>query len=125
MNPKNIKIVEIRDRATCIPAFAIRLLPEQEEEIFLFKHAGYRSIANPCIMLISIAVPQHCARYSGDWSTGRGRSMRIAHEWIEKKFEEIVNCQVIDVEFILGEVDKPCKSIIYEYLDEVIKQNKN
>lgn len=123
MNPKNFKVVEIRDRATCIVAFAIRMLPQTEEEIFLFKWAGYRSSANPCIILISSSVPQCSARYHDEWRNV-GRSFPEAHKYIEKNYDEIKNCQVIDVEFILGEVEKPCKSIMYEQIKEMLNEFK-
>lgn len=121
MKQENIKIVEIRDRATLIPAFAIRMIPETEHELFLFKEIGYRTRSNPCILLISMQAPTYSARYSGDWCEN-GRTFPIAHEYIEKHFDEIKNYDVIDVEFIQGEVDKSCESIVFEVIKELAKE---
>jgi len=121
MKPENIKIVEIRDRATLIAAFAIRMRPETEHELFLFKEIGYRSQAKPCILLISMQAPNFSARYSGDWQN-TGRTFPIAHEYIEKHFDEINNYDVIDVEFIKGEVDKPCDSVVIEGIKELAEE---
>ena len=119
MKPENIKIVEIRDRATLIPAFAIRMLPRTEEELFLFTEIGYRSLKDPCILLVSMQMPSYSARYSGDWPEGVGRTMPIAHKWIEEHFDEIQSCQVIDVEFLQGEVDRPCHNVAFERATEL------
>ena len=115
MKNENIKVVEIRDRATFIPAFAIKMLPSDEKELFLFKGAGY-GVLHPCVMLVSIKAPWQSARCSDDWKSNMGRTMYVAHQWIENNFDEIENCQVIDVEFLLKEVDKPCKSSIFDHL---------
>lgn len=118
MKIENIKMVEIRDRATLIPAFAIRMLPKTEDELFLMKHCGY-GLSNPCIMLVSIEAPWNSARCSDEW---RGlRTMSVAHKWIEENFDSIVDCHVIDVEYILKEVDKPCISAISEIALERMK----
>lgn len=101
MKPENIKTVEIRDRGTLIPAFAIKMLPSDEKELFLFKGAGYGWV-NPCIMLVALESPWHSARCSEEWINST-RTMPAAHKWIEDYFDEIANGDVIDVEFILGE----------------------
>lgn len=117
MKQENIKLVEIRDRATCIPAFAIKMLPETKDEVFLMKQTGYSS-SYPCVMLVSIEAPWHSARSSDEWHEKSPRTMRIAHKYIEDNFDTLKSCEVIDVEFILKEVDVPCKSCRQEQLDE-------
>lgn len=109
-------MVEIRDRATCIPAFAIKMLPQVEEELFLMKQCGY-GFSFPCVILISIEAPWHSARSSDEWKNS-ARTMPIAHKYIEDNFESIESCAVIDVEFILNEVEKPCKSCLFEQMEE-------
>lgn len=120
MKMNNIKMVEIRDIATLIPAFAIRMLPSEEEELFLMKRSGY-GIFNPCVMLIPINAPWESVRCAEEQSKDGGRTLFHAHNWIEKNFDKIENCQVVDVEFILGEVEKPCVSERFEIMSEVIK----
>jgi hypothetical protein len=118
MKTENIKTVEIRDRATLIPAFAIRMLPSDEYELFLFKDAGYRWV-DPSIMLIAIESPWHSARSFDEWRNG-GRSFPVAHKWIEDHFDEIKNGDVIDVEYILGEKEnKSLNSFIEENLNHL------
>jgi hypothetical protein len=120
MRKENIKMVEIRDRATCIPAFAILMLPENQDEVSLMRQTGY-GFSHPCVMLVSIEAPWHSARSSDEWQERSVRTMAIAHKYIEDNFSNISECQVIDVEFILGEVDAPCKSCRQEQLDEADK----
>lgn len=114
----NFKIVEIRDRATFIPALAMRMVPENDLQKVLFQQIGYRSSSNPCILLMSLEAPWHSARSSDEWQERSGRTMSVAHQWIEKHYDSIVDCQVVDVEYILGEVEHPCLS----YRDEKIKE---
>jgi len=113
----NFKIVEIRDRATFIPALAWKVQPESALQKVLFKSIGYYQ---PCIMLMSIQAPNHSARYSDDWGK-HGRTMGTAHKWIEENFDNIVDCQVIDVEYILGEVEKPCLSYREEEINKAFE----
>lgn len=119
MKQQNIKTVEIRDRATLIPAFAIRMLPSDEKEFFLFKGAGY-GFSHPCIMLIAIEAPWQSARSSDEWRNSP-RTLVTAHKWIEKHFDEIENGDVIDVEFILDEKEKPSFNA---FMEEAIENAK-
>ena len=120
MKQQNIKTVEIRDRATLIPAFAIRMVASDEKELFLFKGAGYRSIISPCILLVSIESPWHSARAWDEWRNSP-RTMPTAHKWIEENFLDIQNGDVIDVEFILGEKNKPSLNSFIEEAMEAAK----
>ena len=123
MRSKNIKLIEIRDWATAIPAWAILMLPETEEELFLMKHCGY-GMSHPCVMLISIAAPWTSAKSSDEWSNSV-RTMPIAHQYIEKHFDELISGSVVDVEHILGEKDKPRQSMIYEELRKLVEPLSN
>lgn len=129
MKPENIKTVEIRDRATCIPAFAIKMIASDEKELFLFKHCGYRSINDACILLVSIEAPWHSARHWDEWQNRSGRTMPIAHKWIEENFDTIKTGDVIDVEFILNEVENPCQPMVIEafndFINDVAKEKEN
>jgi len=112
MKNENIKTIEIRDRGTLIPAFAIEMLPSDEKELFLFKGAGYGWV-HPCILLISIEAPWHSARSWDEWKNSV-RTMPVAHKWIEENFDEITNGDVVDVEFILKEKDHPSLNYFIE-----------
>lgn len=113
-----IKMVEIRDRATCIPAFAIKMLPDSQDQAFLMKQTGY-GFSHPCVMLVSIEAPWHSARSSDEWRD-KSRTMFTAHKYIEDNFDELKGCQVVDIEFILGEVSEACKSCRQEAHDELM-----
>jgi hypothetical protein len=123
MRKTHIKMVEIRDRGTCIPAFAIKMLPDSNDEAFLMKQTGY-GFSHPCVMLVSIEAPWHSARSWDEWKNSP-RTMPNAHKYIEENFNGLKDCEVIDVEFLLGEVDKPCKSCKQESFDEMIAILKN
>lgn len=114
MKCDNIKVVEIRDRATLIPALAIKMRASDAHELFLFMHAGYPICSEPCVLLISIEAPCHSARCSDEWGERSARTMTTAHKWIQNHFDEIKSGQVIDVEFILKEKEKPCLSFMFE-----------
>jgi hypothetical protein len=119
MRKQNVKMVEIRDRATCIPALAILMIPESQDEVHLMKQTGY-VFSHPCVMLISIEAPWHSARTWDEWRNSP-RTMPTAHKFIEENFHDIKDCQVVDVEFLLGEVSEPCKSCRQEKEDELMK----
>lgn len=114
-----IKMVEIRDRGTLIPAYAIEMIPRDDKERYLMRHCGYRSVMCPCFLLISIQQPSYSAKCSDEWPDN-SRTMRTAHKYIEENFDSIQNGDVIDVEFILGEVDKPCESNQKEIEQELL-----
>lgn len=103
------KFFEIRDRATCIPALVIEMISNIPLEILFLKHAGY-SMNRACYMLIMIET-QECRYNSYEWNRGT-RTMEIAHKFIEDNFKNLQDCDVIDVQFILGETKEPVKSDI-------------
>lgn len=121
MKSENIKTLEIRDCATLIPAFAIKMVPSDEMELFLFKDAGYRSYANPYIILISLQAPWYARRYSADWENESPRTMMTAHKYIEENFHILKNGDVIDVEFILGEKERKSINSFIEFKIEMAK----
>ena len=124
MKPENIKTVEIRDRATYIPAFAIRMWGSDVKELFLFKSCGY-GIMGSCVMLIPLQAPWLSARCSDEQKNMNGRTIAEAHKWIEKNFSSINNGDVVDVEFILGEKDKPSLNSCIEEAMELLKDQDN
>lgn len=88
------KLLEIRDRATFIPALAISI---EASDGPLARRAGFES---QCIELIHLT-SQQCEYDPYSW--GGGRTMANAHEYIRTHWDEISEGDVIDVEFILGE----------------------
>ena len=103
-------MLEIRDRATTIPALAVVMCATQEEERRLLARAGFPiDSGNPLVMLMRLEDQEaHCDAFA--WNRGRGRTMHEAHLWIQQHHEELVNGDVVDVEYILGESAAPKKS---------------
>lgn len=124
-----VKLIEVRDRATFIPCIAIRLaatsLDERspldyvqrvgilKAELFLLRRAGYaRDLVQPDEIPARGQFYILFARLEGDgylhhdpyeWPN---RTMKIAHLHIAEHWSSIVSGQVIDVEFVLGETSE-------------------
>lgn len=105
------KLFEIRDRATFIPAIGISLNPEAEDEYL------WRSASWVFDTLIGLARLQdlNLVTCVYDWGE-RSRTMFTAHRYIESHWEELKSGDIVDVEFILGETDKPKTSQALEEL---------
>lgn len=90
------KFIEIRDRATFIPALAI---PICGADSWLARRAGY-GYEQTLILLIKLSTNQ-CAYdpYGGAGS----RTMSVAHLHIFNHWDELVDGDMVDVEVILGE----------------------
>lgn len=116
------KLFEVRDRATFIPVIAIKAVPgytidrtpmptvkELESERYLLRRAGY-NLALPSIILVRA----HCSGIDRNatydayaWGATQTRTLMVAHQHIERNFDALETGAVIDVEFILGETEKP------------------
>lgn len=90
-----IKLFEIRDIATFVPAMAIRV---SGADGYLMRRAGFGDV--PMVYLVTLAT-EHCAYDPYNWNAQR--TMGNAHLYIAEHWEELKNGDVIDVEFILGE----------------------
>ena len=97
-----VKTLEIRDRATFIPVFAISTQANNPEQHYLLRRAGY-SPNSDLIMIGSLHKGHHTYNYY-DWDD---RTMKTAHKYIEENFQDLKDGDVIDVEYILGETNKP------------------
>lgn len=103
----DVKIIEVRDRATFIPMLALRLDPVNESERFLAAMAGYGTTAEDqkkYILMTPLACGDRCEYDPYAWG---GRTKLTAHEWLLQHWDEIKTGDVVDVEYILGEVAKP------------------
>ena len=103
-----VKVIEIRDRATYIPAVAMQMVPwamaEHAEQIrSLYAHVGFPGNPEQIILMRLNDQRGHCDPY--DW--GDSRTMKTVHEWLQQHFAEVEPGQVVDVEFILGEKPEP------------------
>ena len=94
------KVLEIRDRMTCISALGICMEASETTrpvQIHL-RRAGYAPF-NLCILL----GPLDGGTFTYDPYSQDGRTWKVAHEYVEKNWRHLVDGDVVDVEFILGE----------------------
>ncbi len=102
------KTVEIRDAMTFIPALAIKLAPECEQDRYLLGRAGYGvspAAQAQYVLLLGInggAGETTCDPY--DWDTS---TMRLAHTWLIQHFDELASGDVVDVEYVTGKTKAP------------------
>jgi hypothetical protein len=101
-----VKTLEIRDSGTFIPVICIRPVAENEAQRYLLCRDGYRADESErCIIMINTqcrGVAYDCY----DWPSG-DRTKKIAHLWIAEHWHELMDGDVVDVEFILGETKQP------------------
>lgn len=96
----DMKWIEIRDRATFIPALALRFTGDVH---WLARRAGFGA-GTPYVVLINLVRMQ--AEYDS-FAWGSARTMGEAHRWLEEHWDEQVDGGVLDVEHILGERQTP------------------
>jgi hypothetical protein len=97
-----VKCLEIRDAMTFIPVICIRPVPVNEAQRYLLRRDGYSgTVDERCIILID-AQCRGVAYDCYDWPGGT-RTKRVAHNYIAEHWRELVDGDVIDVEFILEE----------------------
>lgn len=104
------KLFEVRDRMTFLPVIAIKLEPGNEPDRYLLAMAGYglrpKSQAKYILMgKLQTGDLRNCPQDHAGYPTVR--TLPMAHQHIEKHWEELTSGDVIDVEFILGEVEVP------------------
>lgn len=100
------KIIEIRDSGTFIPALAVQLGSDVEQERWLLASSGYgrtQAEQREYIVLVKINGGEPCAAHIDAFAWGQNpRTLFVAHQWIAEHFDEIESGAVVDVEFILG-----------------------
>lgn len=99
-------MIEIRDKATLIPAMVIRVnamtnMPEPHN--WLIQHSGWGT-DNPGIYLFAMHGKGYCHYDAYGWGD---RTFHNAHLYVQEHFDDIEDGQVVDVEFILGETEHP------------------
>ena len=106
----NVKLLELRDRATFIAILAIDLSPADppEAERYLLRRCGYACDGWPTIGLARLDAngqPFRCDPY--DWGD---RTFQVAHIYITEYWAELKSGDVVDVEYILCETKRPKES---------------
>jgi ribosomal protein S27AE len=99
------KLFELRDRATMVPVMATQLEATNPAEEYLLRRSGYGR-GETYIILTGLNSPDKSTYDPYDWGN---RTRLVAHEYLLKdgNFDRLPSGSVIDVEFILGERDKP------------------
>ncbi len=93
------KLIEIRDRATLVPALAIQV---SAADGYLMRRAGFGD--EPMIYLVMLAT-EKCRYDPYNWDNPR--MMGNAHRYIVEHWDQLSSGDVVDVEFILGESKAP------------------
>lgn len=89
-----VKLFEIRDRATCVPAMAVRV---SRDDGPIMRRAGF---GDPMVVLTMLAT----AKTEWDpYNWGPSRTMQPAHLHIEANWDKLSSGDVIDVRVLLGE----------------------
>ena len=100
-----VKLFEIRDRLTFIPAIAVKLTYSDAAERFLLRRVGYEEAAiadsaTPPYILLSKLDGGRAEYDPFAWGS---RTMNEAHRYIQLNWQILESGAVIDVEYILGE----------------------
>ena len=100
-----VKCLELRDSGTLIPVICIRPVADNEGQRYLLRRDGYEAGDNEqCIIMVD-AQCRGVAYDPFDWNDARTK--RTAHLFIREHWHELKDGDVIDVQFIVGETDKP------------------
>jgi len=114
-----VKLFEVRDRATFIPCFAIRMKPsddapfrvpteQRNAEVFLLRRAGFDWLNpdyDPHVIFGRLEAGE-CQYDPFAWGS-MSRTMQAAHRFIQAHWAELRSGDVVDVEFILNETAQP------------------
>jgi hypothetical protein len=102
------KIFEIRDEGTYIPVMATKMKSDNELEQRYLRSTGYGTNKPLVVVTRMNGCESHYGPY--EWSNIT-RTMKVAHAYIQEHFDELENCAVVDVEYILGEttIKKVCQ----------------
>ena len=110
------KLIEVRDRGTCVMMMATQLgtdanfEDERSQERWILWHAGYgrdHDDHRSYILLSKLSGGEPNESHTDPFTWSNRRTYTSAHLWIREHFAEIKTGQVVDVEFVLGEVEHP------------------
>jgi hypothetical protein len=101
-----VKCLEVRDHMTFIPVICIRPVPTNEQQRYLLRRDGYRGDESEHCVIYVDAQCRGVAYDCYDWPDNP-RTHRLAHNYIAEHWHELADGAVVDVEFILGETDRP------------------
>jgi hypothetical protein len=109
-----VKLLEVRDRGTCMPCFAFKPNEAKEDhendayakqhivESFLVGRSGYGGNCD-AVVFGSLVDPNRCQYDPYSWPHDGARTLKAAHHYVSENWGDIESGDVIDVELILGE----------------------
>lgn len=111
-----IKLFEVRDAGTFIPVCAIRLQGRTEQEGWLLGRGGYGfpGYDRRYVVLFRLPAEERVNHSPHAWGHNP-RTMWLAHEYIEARWDDLESGDVVDVEFYLGLRAEPKRSEREEY----------
>lgn len=106
------KALEVRDEGTFIPVLAVDMNPTTYinnadahlSQRYLLRRCGYPCDGKPNIMITNMNGGDKANNDIYNWG---GRTYPVAHNYIVHHWDELVDGDVIDVQFILGETKEP------------------
>lgn len=110
------KTFEVRDVATFIPVLAVKLSPVTEPDRYLLARSGFGTKPEDQGKYIFVAkLEGGLTQATSQPYEQVSNTMRHAHGYIEREFDNLESGAVIDVEFILGrrEAPKVSESSVY------------
>lgn len=96
-------LLEIRDRGTFLPMFAMSTRATNSGQEYLLRRAGYDT-SGGLVILGYLRGGEKCEHDPYNWND---RTKQTVHAYIEKNFHNLNDGDVVDVEFILGETSEP------------------
>lgn len=105
-----IKCFEVRDRNTCIPVLAIKMVANTPVETAYLRRYGFPK--KPPYAVVMMRLDDQ--RASSDPYHWGDRTHQMAHNFIYDKFDDLRPGQVVDVRVILGEEKEPALPEIWE-----------
>ncbi len=106
------KLIEVRDRLTFIPMLAVKLDASCEAERYLLARLGFGKTPQEqgeYVLLCDVGSHTGEAHYDPyDWCGARTK--REAHKYVIDCFDSLAPGDVVDVQFLMGETDKPVSS---------------
>ena len=98
------KALEIRDERTFIPALAVDMNPNTDAQRYLLRRCGYACDGQPNIILTRLDGDGKATNDPYAWG---GRTWPVAHNYIIENWDKLLDGDVVDVSFILGETKAP------------------
>ena len=104
-----VKYLEVRDAGTRMPVMAVIMRSDDEKARKILRSSGFSN--HSYLVLLHFLVDGGTSWNVYHWAD---RTRENAHRYITDNWDILRNGDVVDVQFILGETDKPKESEIQE-----------